>query len=402
MTFEALETSLQAAQQIDWEFLLGPPLAIAIIIIGAIVLNMVIRLFIRRFAAAVAKGTVGSSESARGRFSASAIQAKESGFEPAIVRERRAQRAKTVGRLLSSVATILIVVIAVLMILDKLSFNIAPILASAGIVGVALAFGAQALVKDYLSGFFMVVEDQYGIGDTVDLGEAIGTVEDVGLRTTQVRGLDGTLWHVRNGEILRVGNQSQGWARAVLDIPIAYNTTMDTYSEIITATTEAVERDPEISDSILEKPEIWGVESLSAESQVIRTVLKTKPNQQWAVARAFRAELKRQMDRRGIQIPFTQETVFRTLPDPTEAIKIAATNETHEADHHHDSHGHDSPGNDSRSREPLGQESRSHDAHGGSGPKPNSDTSASRTRNGDTGTDHAGDLTGGPRTGKGN
>ncbi|MBR7539026.1 mechanosensitive ion channel, partial [Mycobacterium tuberculosis] len=97
--------------------------------------------------------------------------------------------------------------------------------------------------KDYLSGFFMVIEDQYGIGDSVDLGEAIGVVEDVGLRTTQVRGLDGTLWHVRNGEIRRVGNQSQGGARAVLDIPIAYNTTVATYASVIEDTTKEIEKD---------------------------------------------------------------------------------------------------------------------------------------------------------------
>ncbi|MBR7550938.1 mechanosensitive ion channel, partial [Mycobacterium tuberculosis] len=158
-----------------------------------------------------------------------------------------------------------------LIVLSELNFNVGPILASAGLAGVAIGFGAQALVKDYLSGFFMVIEDQYGIGDSVDLGEAIGVVEDVGLRTTQVRGLDGTLWHVRNGEILRVGNQSQGWARAVLDIPIAYNTTVATYASVIEDTTKEIEKDPEIADAILEPPEIWGVESLSAESQVIRT-----------------------------------------------------------------------------------------------------------------------------------
>ncbi len=360
MTFDVLASVLMSAPTFDWEFLLGAPLRILLIIIVAIALNFVVRILIRRFAAGVAKGTVGSSKTTRNRFSASNMQAQISGFEPEIVRERRAQRANTVGRMLSSISTIFIVVIAVLMILTELDFNLGPILASAGVAGVAIGFGAQALVKDYLSGFFMVIEDQYGIGDTVDLGEAIGTVEDVGLRITQVRGLDGTLWHVRNGEILRVGNQSQGWARAVLDIPIAYNTTMATYSEVIAATTEEVEKDPEIADAILEKPEIWGVESLSAESQVIRTVLKTKPNQQWAVARAFRAELKRQMDRRGIQIPITQETVFRTLPDPTEAIKIAATNETGDAAHHHESHGNDGD----RHHEPHG-----HDEQGGRDPQ---------------------------------
>ncbi|MCM1012198.1 mechanosensitive ion channel family protein [Brevibacterium sp. XM4083] len=335
MTSDSLETTLLAASQIDWAFLLDVPLRVTLIIVGALIINFLMRIVIRRFAASVAKGTVGSSKSTS-RFSTSAMESQFTGIDQATIRERRAQRAQTVGRMLSSVTSIVIAVVASLIVLSELNFNVGPILASAGIAGVAIGFGAQALVKDYLSGFFMVIEDQYGIGDSVDLGEAIGTVEDVGLRTTQVRGLDGTLWHVRNGEILRVGNQSQGWARAVLDIPVAYNTSVATYSKVIADTTKVIEEDPEIADAILEPPEIWGVESLSAQSQVIRTVLKTKPNQQWKVARAFRAELKRQMDKYGIHIPITQETVFRTLPDPTEAAKIKATNDAEDDSEDHD------------------------------------------------------------------
>lgn len=327
MTPDSLQTTLLSAAQIDWSFLLDVPLRVTIVIVGALLLNFLMRIVIRRFAASVAKGTVDSSKP-NSRFSTSAMESQFTGIDQATIRERRAQRAETVGRMLSSVTSIVIAIVAGLIVLSELNFNVGPILASAGIAGVAIGFGAQALVKDYLSGFFMVIEDQYGIGDSVDLGEAIGVVEDVGLRTTQVRGLDGTLWHVRNGEILRVGNQSQGWARAVLDIPIAYNTTVATYASVIEDTTKEIEKDPEIADAILEPPEIWGVESLSAESQVIRTVLKTKPNQQWKVARAFRAELKRQMDRRGIHIPITQETVFRTLPDPSEAVRIKSMDDS--------------------------------------------------------------------------
>lgn len=334
MTAESLQTTLLSAAQIDWSFLLDVPLRVTIIIVGALLINFLMRIVIRRFAASVAKGTVDSSK-ASSRFSTSAMESQLTGIDQATIRERRAQRAQTVGRMLSSVTSIVIAIVAGLIVLSELNFNVGPILASAGIAGVAIGFGAQALVKDYLSGFFMVIEDQYGIGDSVDLGEAIGVVEDVGLRTTQVRGLDGTLWHVRNGEILRVGNQSQGWARAVLDIPVAYNTSVATYSTVIDDTTKAIEKDPEIADAILEPPEIWGVESLSAQSQVIRTVLKTKPNQQWKVARAFRAELKRQMDSRGIHIPITQETVFRTLPDRSEAVRIKSMDDSvTDADEH--------------------------------------------------------------------
>ncbi|WP_350271256.1 mechanosensitive ion channel family protein [Brevibacterium sp. CBA3109] len=326
MTFAALKTGLLSAPKIDWDFLLGVPLRIVIIIIGAIVLNMVMRLFIRRFSTAVAKGTVGSEKSAgHSKFSSTAAEAQRTGIEPTVIRERRAQRAKTVGRMLSSVTTIIISVIAVLMVLDQMNFNIAPILASAGIVGVALAFGAQELVKDYLSGFFMVIEDQYGIGDTVDLGEAVGEVEDFGLRKTAVRDLTGTLWHVRNGEIMRVGNLSQGWARAVLEIPVNYSTSMATYHEITESVTNSMLQDKALASAILERPEVAGVQSLSAEYRVIRTMIKTKPNLQWMVERAFRAELTNEFDRRGITIPIIQETVLRTLPDTSDALGSTTT-----------------------------------------------------------------------------
>lgn len=322
MTSDAMENTVQAASDFDWSFLLGTPLRITVIIIGAIIVNLIVRLFIRRFTSAVAKGTVGS-EKAEGaglaKFSAAALEAQRTGIDQQTIKERRAQRAKTVGRMLSSVTTILISVIAALMVLDALNFNIAPILASAGIAGVAIAFGAQELVRDYLSGFFIVIEDQYGIGDTVDLGEAVGEVEDVGLRRTQVRDLTGTLWHVRNGEILRVGNLSQGWARAVLDIPIDYATTMDDYREMTANVTRALRKDPEIGRAMLEDPEIAGVQSLSGSHRVIRTMVKTKPNQQWMVERAFRAELMTEMAKRGAQIGMVQETVLRTLPGQSES-----------------------------------------------------------------------------------
>ena len=331
MTFDALKTDLMSAPKIDWDFLLDAPLRIVIIIIGAIVLNMVMRLFIRRFSTAVAKGTVGSEKKTENsKFSSTVMESQRTGIEPTVIRERRAQRAKTVGRMLSSVATIIISVIAILMVLDQLNFNIAPILASAGIVGVALAFGAQELVKDYLSGFFMVIEDQYGIGDTVDLGEAVGEVEDFGLRKTAVRDLTGTLWHVRNGEIMRVGNLSQGWARAVLEIPVNYSTSMDTYREITQIVTAEMAKDTGVASAMLEMPEIAGVQSLSGEYRVIRTMIKTKPNLQWMVERAFRAELTNEFEKRGITIPIIQETVLKTLPTTSDTVgstTTAASNE---------------------------------------------------------------------------
>lgn len=313
---DAVTDTVDKTTEFDyWAFFLGTPLRILVIIVVAVILNIVVRKLIRRFAQSIADGSTAATE--KKRFTAADRPTEQ---DPSI-RARRAQRAKTVGSMLSSIATILISVLAVLMVLTELGFNLGPVLASAGIAGVAIGFGAQTLVKDYLSGFFIVVEDQYGIGDSVDLGEAIGTVEEVGLRTTRVRGVDGTLWHVRNGEILRVGNQSQGWARAVMDIPLPYSSDRTTIDAVIADAVAALRRNPKIAEAILEDPEIWGVEAISGESMTIRTVIKTEPNEQWAVARAFRGEIKNQLDRRGLRIPLPQQTVLRTLPDPAHAHK---------------------------------------------------------------------------------
>lgn len=301
---------------LTWADLLGTPLRILLILIVAVILNFVARKLIHKFATDIARGT--SSSMAR-------LAAVEHGSAEAIIFERRKQRGNTVGSMLGSVASIVIFAIAILMILTELGFNLAPVLASAGIAGIAIGFGAQELVRDYLSGFFIVVEDQYGIGDVVDLGEAIGVVEEVGLRATKVRSVDGTLWHVRNGEILRVGNQSQGWGRAVLDVPVPYTADQSTIDDVIADTIAAMREDPKIDAAILEEPEIWGVEAISGESLTIRTVIKTQPGEQWTVARAFRARLKRQLDARGITIPLQQQTLVRTFPDPVSASRTSET-----------------------------------------------------------------------------
>lgn len=307
---------------LDWNFLLGTPLRVLIVVVVAVILNFCARKLIRNFCQKIANGTTAIS---RHRFSAAGeddeqkIAAEVEARTAATTAQRRAQRAHTVGSMLSSLATIVIAVIAALYVLQELGFNPAPILASAGVAGVAVGFGAQSLVKDYLSGFFLVVEDQYGIGDSVDLGEAIGLVEEVGLRTTKVRGVDGTLWHVRNGEILRVGNQSQGWARAVMDIPLPYNASQKLIDDIIHSAIANLRTSKSIGPDLIGEPEVLGVQELTGTSMTIRTLIKTRPNMQWAVARAFRAEIKRQLDRRGIAIALPEQSVIRTMPDPVQA-----------------------------------------------------------------------------------
>src|SRR5690606_4851024 len=201
--------------------------------------------------------------------------------------ERRKQRAATMGSLLKSISTGIIFAIVVVMVLSKLGINVAPIIASAGIVGVALGFGAQNLVRDFLSGIFMILEDQYGVGDIVDLGEASGTVEAVGLRVTRLRDVNGTVWYVRNGEILRVGNSSQNWARTVLDVTVSYDSDLAKVEQVLGEVAQALYEDDQFRGVVLEAPEVWGVERLDKDGAVVRVVLKTAPSKQWGVARAM-------------------------------------------------------------------------------------------------------------------
>jgi small-conductance mechanosensitive channel len=231
--------------------------------------------------------------------------------------KRRQQRAETMGSLLKSVATGVILAVVVVMVLAKLGVDVAPIIASAGILGIAFGFGAQNLVKDFLSGIFMILEDQYGVGDTVDLGEATGTVEAVGLRVTRLRDVNGTVWYVRNGEILRVGNQSQNWARTVLDVTVSYDADLDRVQEILQDVATTTYENPGFHDVIIEPPEVWGVERFDKDGVVVRVVLKTAPAQQWLVARAMRQRIKAEFDRDGIRMP-TTFPVAATMTPPTE------------------------------------------------------------------------------------
>ena len=215
---------------------------------------------------------------------------------------RRVQRAETVGALLKSVASFGIWTLAALMALGTLGLDLGPLIAGAGIVGVAVGFGSQNLVRDFISGIFMLMEDQYGVGDVVDAGPATGTVEGVGLRTTRLRDVDGTLWHIPNGEIRRVGNRSQGWARALVDVEVAYTTDLDDATRTIERVAHELYVDETWAPRILEQPEVWGVEELGPDGIRVRLGAKTRPLEQWKVARELRARLKVAFDQAGIEV----------------------------------------------------------------------------------------------------
>ena len=202
---------------------------------------------------------------------------------------RRRQRSEAMGSVLKSIASFVIAVISILMVLSELGLDVAPALASAGIAGVALGFGAQNLVKDFLAGIFMIFEDQFGVGDVINMGDATGTVEAVGLRVTRLRDVNGVVWYVRNGEITRVGNESQGWARVVLDVGISPHEDINAVRDLLKQTADGLRHDPDWSDFVVEEPEVWGVESVSPEAVVIRVVVKTKPAERPNVARELRA-----------------------------------------------------------------------------------------------------------------
>ena len=277
------------------DFLLGAPLRIVGILIGAWIANRLARRAIKRGLRGLHSGGV------KERLGAVRRRAPNALLETEELSLRATQRIEALTTVLRSVVTVLIYGIALLLVLGEVGIDLAPLLAGAGILGVALGFGSQTLVKDFLSGMFILVEDQFGVGDVVDLDPGvIGTVEAVSLRTTRLRAVDGTVWHVPNGEIRRVGNKSQLWSRALLDVEVTYGTDVELASRIIKREADEVWR---ASDRVLEEPELWGIEDLGPTGVIIRLVAKTVPAEQWAVARELRARIKVAFEREGIEIP---------------------------------------------------------------------------------------------------
>jgi small conductance mechanosensitive channel len=254
-------------------------------------------------------------EASSGALSTLQQRARQSLAQIAQTSERGSQRTRTLGSVLRHVASIAIWAVALMMVLAELGVSIGPLLAGAGIIGVALGFGAQSLVRDFLSGIFMLVEDQYGVGDVVDLGEASGVVEQVTLRVTVVRDVEGTVWYVPNGEIRRVGNKSQTWARTILDIEVAYDTEVEHATRVIKDVADSVWRAQAPGATVIAEPEIWGLEQFGPNAIVLRLAVKTKPGEQWAVGREIRARLKEAFDAEGIVIPFPQQTVWYHADD---------------------------------------------------------------------------------------
>ncbi|MFE6662772.1 mechanosensitive ion channel family protein [Streptomyces sp. NPDC057697] len=216
--------------------------------------------------------------------------------------ERRRQRSEAIGSVLRSVASFLILGTAALMILGAFQINLAPLLASAGVAGVALGFGARNLVTDFLSGVFMILEDQYGVGDTVDAGVASGEVIEVGLRVTKLRGDNGEIWYVRNGEVKRIGNLSQGWSTAGVDVTVRPTENLDTVRTVIAEAAAAMAKEDPWNERLWGPVEILGLDSVLLDSMTVRLSAKTMPGKALGVERELRWRIKQAFDEAGIRI----------------------------------------------------------------------------------------------------
>lgn len=288
-----------------WEWFTDWPLQIILIlVIGSLVLYFLrrtIRHVTERIAAGATRATGSGVEEKRTRVPRVALVEDAFALANPLANERRAQRARTVGSVLRSTANVVVGTIMVLMILAALGQNVGPLLASAGVVGIAVGFGAQSLVKDFISGVFLLIEDQFGVGDVVDLGAgAVGTVEEVALRLTQVRSFDGTLWYVRNGEILRAGNRTQQWARAVAEVRVPLDSDVGTVRAALGRAVDHVQADDEIAAHLLEAPSVRGVDAVGDSTMLFTLHAQVRPSTQWDVTRAFLGAAQAELRAAGI------------------------------------------------------------------------------------------------------
>jgi small conductance mechanosensitive channel len=304
------------------------PIGILIIVIAAIVIRGILLFTVRRLVDQVVSGV-------KKKQNVSDTQALTASPLAAV---RIVQRTRTLGTVLTNIINVTVVIVSIILVVNTIDPSVLGSLALlTAALGAGLGFGAQNIVKDVLNGLFMVFEDQLGVGDVVDLGPATGVVEAVGIRVTQVRDVNGTLWFVRNGEILRVGNMSQGWARVIIDLAIPYDADIDLVQEKMLEIAVAMSNETKWRSRIIEKPEIWGLESISAEALVIRLVVKTRTSAKDDVGRELRIRLKRALDELDVKLPSLNTVVLSGFdgaasvqgarPPRTKPISSDATNE---------------------------------------------------------------------------
>lgn len=279
------------------------------VLLAGLIANIVTRFLMKRIVAEVVRGVKKTHK---------VDDTTELSSSP-VAAMRSVQRARTLGSVLNNTATWIIASTVLILVLSELGFSVTALVASAGIIGAALGFGAQSVVKDVLNGLFMVFEDQLGVGDVVDLGMAEGVVERVGIRITEIRDVSGTLWFVRNGEILRVGNHTQDWSRVILDLPVPYESNIDEMQNVLLESAKSFAASPEWRRKVVEDPEVWGIQSLSAEAITLRLVVKVRAGEQWAAERALYRALKDSLDQRQVDIPPLNRMVVDNRDNPRTA-----------------------------------------------------------------------------------
>ncbi len=268
--------------------------AIVGIIVGAFILSWLLKFVIRRIVNRIVSG-------AKSKARVDDTQALE---RTPLAAVRLVQRTRTLGSILQNIVNVAIVIVAILMIVNVIDSSVLGSFALlSAAIGAGLGFGAQNIVKDVLNGIFIVAEDQIGIGDVVDVGLASGIVEYVSVRITHVRDVNGTLWYVRNGEITRIGNMSQGWSRVIVDLAVPADADVEQVEDALLEAAKALHKEPKWRTRILEQPEVWGLESVTGDALVIRVVMKTRPNAKDDVARELRMRLKRAIDELGLTLP---------------------------------------------------------------------------------------------------
>lgn len=234
----------------------------------------------------------------------------------------REKRGQTIAQLLKSVGRVMIVVIALLLTLNTF-IEITPLLAGAGILGLAVSFGAQSLVKDIIAGFFVLLENQFAVGDVIEAVGKSGVVERMTLRVVQLRDLNGVLHTIPNGQITVVSNKTRGWSRAVIEVGVGYGTDIDHALEVFRDEANRLAADSRWQHRMDGPPEVSGIESLGEHAMTVRTLFRTVPGAQWDVAREFRRRIKNRLDRENIEIPFPQQTVHMRVQDDRAAQVVA-------------------------------------------------------------------------------
>jgi small-conductance mechanosensitive channel len=232
----------------------------------------------------------------------------------AVPTEEQAQRARTLTRVIYSTALVAMAIIAGLMILRELGLDITPLIAGASVAGVALGLGAQTLIRDVIGGFFILLEDQFAVGDSIQVGNIGGAVEKMTLRATFLRDLEGTLHVIPNGEIRIVSNLTKNWSRAMVDLGVAYEEDIGRVMAALGKIGHDLYQDEEFAPLLLEEPTVTGVEALGDWAVTVRIMAKTKPGKQWQVARELRRRIKESFEREGIEMPYPRQEVLMRPP----------------------------------------------------------------------------------------